>query len=496
MDTLGTLALWLAAIIGAWAVVATRVGRHGDARLIESGARALHAVAALLAFALAAAYLDLRAAAVAATGATLPLTLVREAWSDSPMRVLIWATAAALFAAVVPRAVRPGTMSERTRAHLVAGVVATAASLAAVALRALLPAGEEGVHAAPEMHHWAGIASRTLYVLGAAAAVVPVAVGPVPRLTTLRLRWTLCALAALVAALAFGAWARYAGITAAPELDPDGVLVDPAWSTAHLLVLVPPLILAASSYALRARQRAGDRGARAPLAAVLLLIAAAIGLVVVGPAVLDWVAGREIEAGADMLRLRGALAVGVAVALTLLAAATAVAGARAPSRDSRLLYGAQVSALLLLGAAVAALSTTGQRFELDPGASATVRAGGAAWRFTSQGTSQVEGADYDAALVAFELTSRNREAFALAGERLYRDAHGHPGARVAVPGVVRGLAADLRFTVRGLRGDRALVRAQHHPLVTPAWGLAAITIALLVAAAASIRPVPPARESA
>ena len=494
MDTLGTLALWLAAIMGAWAVIATRAGSRGDVRLVESGARALHAVAALVVFAMAAAYLDLRAAALAATGSAPTLTLLRAAWSDLPTRVLIWGTAVALFAAVVPRAVRSGAMPERTRAHLVAGLVSTGAALGAVALHTLVPRGAEGGRAAPELHHWAGITYHISYVLATAAAVVPLAVGPVPRLTALRLRWTLGALATLIAALALGAWARYAGITAAPELDANGVLVDPEWSTVHLLVLVPPLVLAASAYALRARQRAGGRGARAPLAAVLLLIVAAIGVVVVGPAVLDWVAGREIEAGADMLRLRGAPAVGVAVALTLLAAAAAVAGARA--RDSRLLHGAQVSALLLMATALAAFSTTEQRFEIDPGASATVRAGASAWQLTSQGTSQVEGADYDGALVAFELTSGKRRAFALAGERLYRDAHGHPAGRVAVPGVVRGVAADLRFTVRGLRGDRALGRAQHHPLVTPAWALAAITVALLVAAAASIGPLPPAREPA
>ena len=496
MDILATLALWLAAILGAWAVVATRAGSRGDVRLVGSGERALHAVAALMAFALAAECIELRAAAIAATGGVPAATLVRAAWSDGPVRVLVWGTAAALFAALVPRAARSATPRERARAHVVAGSVATGAALAVIAMRVLFPSGDEGGSAAPELHHWAGIAFHTLYALGAAAAVVPMAVGPVPPLTALRLRWTLAALGTLVAALGFGAWARYAGITAAPDLNAEGVLVDPAWSTAHLVVLAPPLVLAAASYALRARQRAGGQVARAPMATALLLFVAAIGVVAVGPAVLDWVAMRDIEAGADMLRLRGAAAIGVALALVLMAGVPAAAAARAARHDSRLLHAAQASALLLLATIVTALSTTSRRFELDPGATAMVRSGSSEWRFTSQGTSQVEGADYDGALVAFELVSGERRAFALAGERLYRDAHGHPGARVAVPGVVRGVAADLRFTVRGLRGDRALVRAQQHPLVTPAWVLAAATVVLLLAAAASIAPMPQEGPSA
>lgn len=488
MLILGELATWLTVVLGVWCIVAVRSAPASDSRLLASGARGLHAAAVLMVVAALAAVWTVRGEAIAATGQAPASIIARAMLGGWPTYVIVVAMVVAVFAALVPWMARAGGERDRTRPGVVAGACVAVAAAAALAIRAATSPAPEDAAVAAELHHWGGIAFLLLYPVGVAASLIPVAIGRVRELTTRRLRWTLHGLAAMLAALAAGAWARYAGAAPAPELDVAGALADRPWTTAHLLLLVPPLLLTAGAHALHARRRAAAADAApARVATALLLLVAAMVVAVVGPAVVDWVAGREIEFGAPVAPLRGAIAIAVAVVLGAAAAWCAARVRHSGASDSRLLSAVHASAFAALALAVVAMSSPVQSIEIGPGSSVPIHAGGRIWKATSQGTSQVDGGTYDGAVVALLLERDGVQRFVTAGERLYRDPQGHNAARVAVPGILRRPSGDLRVTVRGLRGDEALVRAQFHPLATPAWLLAAATIVLLLAGAVALR---------
>nr|MBA3890724.1 hypothetical protein [Gemmatimonadaceae bacterium] len=218
-------------------------------------------------------------------------------------------------------------------------------------------------------------------------------------------------------------------------------------------------------------------------ASLLLLVAAGMMASAVAPAILAWMAGRTVTFGMPLSPLHGWEASIVLAMATVYIGWMTLRGFRAPSWPVRVMRFAVAGVVGTMGLAVLALSTEPRQLTLEPGATATFNAMGREWRLASQGASQEEAATYDGALVAFEIAEGGSTRIASAGERIYRDSHGHPAGRVAVPGVVRGLFGDLRFTVRALRGDEVLLRAQFHPLATFVWLMAAFTVLAFAALA-------------
>lgn len=481
MDAIGSTALWLAAVAAGWSVVTARAGR-GDPRLVASGARALQAAGVLVPVALLAALLASRAEAIAVAGTASVRMLLVAMLADPRGMILVLAGFTAACAACVPRVVRDGAIPDRTRAYAAAGALTGLVVLAAALARGWNASTASDSATSPELFHWSGVAFRVLYLAGLAVAVVPLAVPPTDRYAPARLRSTRLALAAFVAALGLGAWARHSGIAPPADVDASGNLVDPAWSSAHLLLAVPPLLYAASAFT----QRAGRERPAAParIASMLMLVVAALVAAALGPSVLDWVGQRDVEIGAPIGPLGRWGAIAATVAATLLAALAVARAVQDDDRAARLWHAALAAALLALGMAAVAVSARPQQLIMRPGVSATASGWGGTWTLTSQGVSQEEGEHFDGALVAFEVTRNGRTSVESAGERIYRDPHGHAAARVAVPGVVRTAAGDLRLTVRALRGDEALVRAQFHPLAWVGWSLAVLTVLLMAASAA------------
>lgn len=485
MHSLEPAALWLALIVGGWAAVTARVAFGDDPRLVRSGGRALHAAACLLVIAVTAFVAGRRDGVLASSGGAAWVIALRELLAAPDGMVLLVTTFAGLATGVVPRLVRDAPRLERRTAYRRAGLLVAVGALAAIASRAFWGDGVEG--AAPvELFDWSGMAFRVLLAAGAGLLAAPIVMTPVPSRAGTRLRLCTIALAMQLLALTSGAWSRYAAVSPAPELDAAGTLADPQWSTGYLLLLVPALLTAASVAALHVRVH--HASGRSRTSAVLLLAAAAMIASALAPAIRDWVVGREVRFGMPMSPLHAweasfAIAVAVVVAGWLKLRAF-----RAPSAPVRLMRFATAGAVGTLGLAVLALSTEARQLTLAPGATAPLRSMGREWRFASQGTSQEEAPTYDGALVAFEVVSGSGTTIAAAGERIYRDSHGHPAGRVAVPGVVRGLTGDLRFTVRALRGDEVLIRAQFHPLASLAWLMAAFTV--IAFAASALRPHP------
>lgn len=481
MESIGSTGLWLTVVVAAWAVVTARAGGARDPGLLRSGSRALHAAAVLMPVALVALVLDVRADAIAVRGDVPWSLLARDVLDGFAGTLLVLGALAAAAGAAIPAASAPALPGVRARANLTGGLVVGGVALAVLTTRAWWGGAGEGA-ASPVLFHWSGLAFLVTYLAGLGVAIVPAALAHAPALAPVRRRWTLVAIAFLVAALALGAWSRHGGAAPAPELDPAGALVDRRWTTAHLLLLVPLLMLAASvpppgtrtAAAVPARSRTGS---------VLLLFAAAIVLSVFGPVMLDWSAGRELSLGKPLAPLPSWLGITVGIVAGVAALHGVLRAVRARVPQARLISVARASALATLSLAVISLSTRAERLPLSPGNPGVFAAAGHEWRFSSQGTSQEEEATYDGALVAFEITSGRTTRIESAGERVYRDAHGHPAARVAVPGLLHGITGDLRFTVRAMRGDEALLRVQFHPLAAFAWIAAGLTVASLAAAA-------------
>lgn len=476
MNAIEPAALWLVTIVGTWAAVAARVSFGDDPRLVRSGARALHAAAVLMLAAVATHLIGRRGGVLAASELAARVAAARDMLA-APDGLLLLATAfAAVAAAFVPRAVRNMQSRERRRAHERAGIIVAAAALATIVARAFW--GDAAERTTPvELFDWSGMAFRTLYAAGIGMLAAPVAIAAAPGRAPLRLRVYASALATQLLALTLAAWSRYAAVAPATELDAAGLPLDPQWSTAYLLLLVPVIVTAAALVSLHGRT--GDATRRSRPAAVLLLGAAAMIASAVAPAIRDWVVGQDVEFGMPLSPLH-AWEASLALAVAVVYAGWLVLRAwRTPTAPARLLRIAAACAVATVGLAVLALATDARQLTLAPGTTAAFGSMGREWRFASQGTSQEEAATYDGALVAFEVRSGGESSIATAGERIYRDAHGHPAGRVAVPGLVRGMGGDVRFTVRALRGDEVLIRAQFHPLATVAWIVAALTVIAL-----------------
>lgn len=472
MSTIEPAALWLALIVGAWAALIARLSFSGDPRLVRSGGRALHAGAALFIVAVLAFIAGHRGDGLAATDSAAWLAALRGMLSAPDGMLLLVAASAALATAFVPGTANEAQPQERRGAQFRAGMTVTLA--AAITIIARASWGDATERATPiELFDWSGMAFRVLYAAGIGALAGPIALTSVPGLAQRRLRACAASFGIQILALTLAAWSRFGAVSPAPELDPTGALLDAGWTTGYLLLLVPPTFTAAAIASLYARVHHANLRARAAVA--LLLLAAALMASAVLPAIRDWVVGREVEFGMPLSPLH-AWEASLALAVAVVSAAWLTLRAfRVPTAAIRLMRLATAGAIGTLGLAVLALSTEARQLTLAPGATAAYRSMGQEWRFASQGASQEEAATYDGALVAFEVLSGGATSIVTAGERIYRDAHGHPAGRVAVPGVIRGLGGDLRITVRALRGDEVLLRAQFHPLASVAWLMAAFT---------------------
>lgn len=472
MNSLEPVALWLALVMGAWAAVTATVPFGSDRRLLRSGARGLHAAAALSLVALVT-FLVARRAAVLATSDVAAWTIaLRTALAAPDGLALLVATAAAIGTAVALHAARLHPSHDQRIAHRRAGLLVATVALATIVARAFWGDAVEG--AIPvELFSASGVAFRALLALGVGLLAAPAVLAPLGR-PALQLRLCAAALTVQLLALLLGAWSRYAAATPPTELDAGGSLLEVRWTTAYLLLLVPPLVTGAAVATLHARTHAGGRRARS--AVVLLLAAAAMIVSVIAPPIRDWVVGRDVAPGMPISPLQAweaSFGAAVAVVLTGWLARRAVRPASLHVRMTRI---AAAGVAATAGLAILALSTDARELTLPPGGTATFGAMGQEWRFASQGASQEEAPTYDGALVAFEVRSSGGTRLATAGERIYRDGHGHPAGRVAVPAVMRALGGDVRFTVRALRGDEVLVRAQFHPFATVAWMVAALTV--------------------
>lgn len=525
MDLVATTATWMAALMAAWTVVTGMAGARRDVRLEASGARGLHAGAALLLLALVLHLVEERRGVAAAPLGVASLLAARTLWTDVVARLVGWALAVGLVGAVVPSLAHRFGRDTQLRAQVVAAVVLLLfAGAAATATWVITPTAADDVGTGPvAIQVWPGIVARLLYLAGMAALVVPLSLWRTAAAREMRVRWALGALASMTASLVLGAWVRYALAAPPAELDPNGVPFAPRWTTMSMLWVVPPLVAAAHA----AADAPGSR--RGWLPRLFALLAAGTVLAVLAPALYRWTQATEVApglavhpplvvlvalpvllaiTGLAVAALHGRIAaprlaaVGgmAAVVMPLLAifagvrdgaslATIALAGASGAlivvggmrgSFPAAAIAGG--SALLLVGATVAAISSRPVTVELQQGAAQTVDVRGDPWRLTSQGASQVEQPLYDAALVALEAESPGRGTIVTTGERIYRDAHGHAGTRIAVPGLARGVLGDLRIVVLGLRGEGALAQVQYHTLATVAWILAVVMVASLGAA--------------
>lgn len=540
MHAIGEVALWLAVVACAWTAVTAFAGADRDLRLLESGARGLHAAAALSVLAVAASLVVAYRALAGAPADVARAIAVRELWADPAARLTMWAAIGACFAALVPRVLRTSDHSARVGGQLIAAGVVIAILLAAVGGRYVLAgSGGEESGAPVVVHTWVGAGARVLVAIGAGAMLVPFALLGASARRDVAHRVTLGALGAVVAGLTLVAWVRYAIAAPAAMLDDAGRPVGQLWTTLDALWAVPPLLIATAAYRLssRATNQAQGQPSSPRLAAIFLMVL--VGVVMAGvmvPPVLDWVNARPIEVGfrilpplvmlvaipalltvlallvrhrqgADGIAMRdGAAAAGGAALLgsvawlagvaemTVLFAAI-VAGAsagllvsemlRASGVRRRAIWGAQAAAVVTAAAVLGGMSQRARVIDLAPGMPGAIDVRGAPWRLASQGTSQDEAPGWEGVVIAFEVRSPQAMQLVAAGERMYRDAHGHAATRVARPGVARGLAGDLRIVVQAISDGVARVQVQYHPLVPLAWFGAALTaVALLVAAAA------------
>lgn len=538
MDLVTTTALWLSVVFSAWAVVTSVADGSRDARLVASGERGLHAALALVTIALVLIAVEERSLLADAPSSVALAITARLPWTDAATRLTLWAVFAAAGAVAAAGIVRREASPVRARTQSIAGVVALVFSLAAAGARYALGAAPDADVIAPvAVHTGPGIAARLLYVAGCAATIVPIAVGTRGSRRETAFRWMLTALALTAASLTIAAWVRYAAVAPAAELTAEGMPATLRWSSLSALWVVVPLLVCAAAFALAGPDRSRRELARVPrgwMALLSLAVAAILMLAAVAPAIEDWTAAREAALGFEvhppLLTMLGvpvlgvvgwaavrqamgggravtrlaAWAGGAAVLLAALAMAAgtrdgaallgvALAGAAAGallaavgdpgSPRRRALVVAQGAVLVTIGAGFAATSVPPVQAQLTTGSPERLRIATAEWTFTSQGASQVELPPYDAAVVAFEIESGGEAQLLTTGERIYRDAHGHAGARVAVPGVLHRAGGDLRVVPRGIRGDVAMLQVQYHPLATLAFIAAAVSAAALLVAA-------------
>jgi len=174
-----------------------------------------------------------------------------------------------------------------------------------------------------------------------------------------------------------------------------------------------------------------------------------------------------------------------APALVACIAAGLTAGSVVTTRgESPLFRHAAVAATLALASWCAALSRPPRIVTLAPGATSTFAEPGRSWSLVGQGTSTDEGPTFDGAIVAVEVRAPDGDSRVVAaGERLYRQAHGHGAERGVLPAVDRGVLGDLRLTVEAVRADTVAFRVRAHPLVTLAWASSLALVLLLGAAA-------------
>ena len=550
MDAVGEVALWLAVVVCTWTVV-TALFDERDARLLASGARGLHAAAALALLAVASSVGETFASLSDAPGGVASAIAVRGIWADPAARLAMWAGITACFAAIVPRVVRRDDPQVRTGAQLVAAGVVLAMLLAAAGARVVLEApAEDGPGAPVAVHVWTGVAARLLLVAGCGAMIVPFALAGVPVRREIPRRWSLAALALVVAGLTLSAWVRYAAAAPAAVIDASGLPVGHAWTSLDALWALPALLVGAAAYWLAGSASAApgspsEPNARRPasrlMAGLLLsLVAVALAAVLVPP-LLDWTNARDIEIGFALLppamtivaipALLAMLAVlvvhlqagggittidgaaGLAGAALLGGAAWAAGVGEATVSFAVLVAGvttgmllaqlrhpgglrprscwiAQAAAVVGVAAALGAVSQRARDVDLSPGTPTVVEIRGREWRLSSQGTSQDETPAYDGILVGFDVrTPGGGSRFVTAGERMYRDAHGNGAARVSRPGLVHTATGDVRIVVHAIRDEVARVQVQHHPLVSLAWLASGVTaLALLFAALAPREP--------
>ena len=546
MDSVGEVALWLAVVVCSWTVVTALFGAGRDVRLLASGARGLHAAAALALLAVASRVGETFVSLSEAPAGISSAIAVREIWADPATRLAMWAGITACFAAVVPRVVRHSDRPVRTGAQLVAAGVVLAMLLAAAGARLVLPvSAEDGPGAPVAVHVWAGVLARLLLVSGCGAMIVPFALIGAPVRREISRRWSLAALGLVIAGLTLSAWVRYAAAAPASMIDASGLPTGHAWTSLDALWALPALLVGAAAYWLA--DSTSTASGSAPLYArrpanrwmtglLLALVAIAVAAVLVPP-VLDWTNARAIEVGFALLppamtvvaipTLLAVLAVLVGHlqaggGLTLADAAAALAGAAvlggaawiAGVAEATVLFAvlvagttagmllaqvrhagglrrrsswvAQAAALVGVAAGLGAVSQRARDVDVAPGAPAVVDIRGREWRLSSQGVSQDETPAYDGILVGFDVrTPGGGSQFVTAGERRYRDAHGHGATRVSRPGFVHMAAGDVRIVVHAIRDEVARVQVQHHPLVSLAWLAGVLTVlALLVAALA------------
>lgn len=526
MSELAPLGLALTALVSGWVALLRFAGAARDERLLASAVRGCHATAALTLLA--------SAGTAATLAADLPSweSVAVAMWESRGARTVVWAFAAAVAAALVPRLAREDPPRAKATALMIA-----AGAPGLLALGALLEPWEAlGVDgsvdgALVEAQTATGIVHALLELAGYATFVAIGALrlsgAPEPRVR----RPVRLALALLAAALLADAWRHYAGVAAVTELPPAPDASWPEWRGVDALPLIPPLMLVAHLYWTTLRRAAW-------LTFVVVGVLAASAAV---PMVLDWVAARPIGRGLlltpprlSMLALPLLLAAlatawpavrrtgvgtrratpAAAIGGASIVAAAAVAGVRgwpwltcialagalaalvlSALPEARTLAGragvvAQAALALCIAGAAGALSTRPQLLEIMPGARQTVAAPGGGWQVANQGVSHEESPSYDGSVVALDLSGPRGDGFATPGERRYRDPHGHEGPRAVVPALRTALAGDLRFTAPGLRGEAAIIRAWYHPLA--GFAFAAGLLVVIGAAAACLRPEPPA----
>jgi cytochrome c biogenesis factor len=479
----GELSLWLALLMGTWAVTASFADGwlHRD-DLITSGERSLLVAGGFVALAalglwsaLAAGDLSLRYVA-SFTSSDLP-TVYRLAafWAGRAGALLLWAFALAFWAGLATLAHRA---DDRQRRPWVTGTYAAILSLA-VAATALsahpfarldwIPLEGRGLD--PQLQHPAMLFHAPTLALGFAATVIPLGL-TVGALATRRLdaawlgavrRWTLVSWGLLTLGILIGLWWAYV------RSGEDGAWVRHAAGSASL-----PAWLAASAllHAIAIEERRGAFRSWTVALVVTTFALGVVGAVVASAGVIPSPAGLSRDAGVPWsvwpLSV-GALLIAVTGGASLLTRRRAP-GESAPRRLGR---GFAHAGIALLLAALA--GTPFARYHgvtLADGQSFTVEDPfGREWTFTSDGISRFGPPTRDVVVVAVIPQEAGRARPLLTSERReFYDLRGDPSHLPSTEaGILTTLRQDVRLELLGTRGDVAALRIGFHPLVVWVW---------------------------
>lgn len=489
MTLLGHLALWLAALLSAWAAAAGLLGvtRNRD-DLASSACRAAHTAAAALVtgvVALAVAVLrdDFGVAYVAAhSSRTLPALYRWAVLHAGPEGALLCCATALAVANALALNGTSRLVADRARAGaLVAALVATLAGAVLFALNpfARLPFTPiEGLGLDPRLQTPAGMLSPVMLYLAFAALTIPfarmlvaLATGRVgsPEVVAIR-RWVLACWLLLSVGLLLGMRAAYLAPPAR-----GAWAWDPVLSTAlGVWALLTAVLHAAPLHERRGRWRWWD---------VLLLDGCWLLAVAGTYRVIAGSGATPRAAFVGLLVVCGVGSLGLCLwRWPLLLPADDRALLSRPGRRS---FGAHVAhaGAVLLGVALAAAATyqTDTQVVLRPGESVTLDSPlGGGYAVTYFGTSRYDRQNQFVTAATVELARAGRRLAVLRAERLqYEDVLRRPIFRpTARAGVLSRPREDVRVVLRGLsrRTEEAAFRLTVNPLAWWVWAGAYVLI--------------------